>query len=660
MGVVYEVLDRQRGQRAALKTLKELSPEALYRFKQEFRCLADLSHPNLISFYELFSSGDEWFFTMELVDGVNLQESLAPPALGGKTTTESGEETETNVTSGLVTVVPDGPSEASPAAAAADMARPTMQCDPDRLRALLCQLAEGLNALHAGGILHRDLKPANVMVTRDNRVVILDFGISQSLIGGEDGQKESGVAGTADFMSPEQAMGGVLTEASDWYAFGVILFHALTGIMPFPGATSRDRLQEKRRGEALRPSEVCGQIPADLDELCAALLRKDPGKRLSGVEVLRTLGSSSALEAGRPAQQAVFVGRAIEQARMREALALAESGPVLLCVRGKSGLGKSALVHKFLEEAAESSGTVVLSGRCYEQESVPFKALDSLMDGLGRFMRRLSRLEAADLMPRDAGALAQMFPVLANVPAIANAPRRKTEGLDIVTVRKRAGLALRELFSRIRDRRRLVIAIDDLHWGDVDSATLIEQLMEPPDPPPLLLLCSYRSGQEESSQFLQLLQQSCAHCRRVDIDLNPLTAAEVLELSRLMDSSSTIAPGKAEAIARECGGNVFFVREVLGDPQLEKDASGSLDSMIWNRTQRLPAKTRRLLELVAVSGRPIPLWLALRAADLEDEGFAAYTALRGLHSEQQLSTKDLHVAMRKLGIDAAKSNPALS
>src|SRR5262245_10950607 len=221
MGVVYQAFDRERGTEVALKTLRSVDAAGIYRFKQEFRALTDISHPNLISLNELVSAGDTWFFTMELVDGMNL---LAYVREGADA---ASAETLTDVS---------GPNPvASAAASVARDARPLSAVDLGRLRHTMRQLAEGVYVLHQAGMLHRDIKPSNILVTREGRLVLLDFGLVAEMSSQRRPERGGPVVGTAAYMAPEQGAGMPLSEASDWYAVGVVLYQALTRRLPFVG-----------------------------------------------------------------------------------------------------------------------------------------------------------------------------------------------------------------------------------------------------------------------------------------------------------------------------------------------------------------------------------------------------------------------------------------
>ncbi|MGO9923411.1 MAG: protein kinase domain-containing protein, partial [Isosphaeraceae bacterium] len=379
----------------------------------------------------------------------------------------------------------------------------------DRLRDGLRQLAEGVAALHEAGWLHRDLKPSNVLVTPEGRVVILDFGLGAELErGGLHHTSSTSLLGTAAYMSPEQAAGRTVTPASDWYSVGVILYEALTGRLPFVGG-ALDMLMEKQRLDPTPPGKVMAELPDDLDELCSALLRRDFDARPQAADILRSLQSwtpgvrvpASPRNAARTPRH--LVGREHHLSVLSDAYcAMRQDGPVLVLVHGPSGVGKTALVERFLEALPADDGAVVLPGRCHAQESVPYKALDGVIDALGQALRRLSPVEVEAVLPRDFPYLCQVFPTLQLVEEGGGPRRRLQEIADPREQRKRCVAALRDLLGRLGDRRSLVVIIDDLHWGDQESASLLVDLLQPPNPPALLLIGCYRRADALSSPFL--------------------------------------------------------------------------------------------------------------------------------------------------------------
>jgi hypothetical protein len=580
MGVVYKARDRRRGDVVALKVLPKAEPERLARFKQEFRTLAGVAHPNLVTLHELVAADGYWFFTMELVPGGPFLDHVRGAG-------------------------------------------------PQGLRAALRQLAEGLSALHAAGKLHRDVKPSNVLVTPAGRVVLLDFGLSADLgPGGWHASTDPNVRGTVAYMSPEQAACQPLTPASDWYSVGVMLYEALTGTLPFRG-TAWQVLQDKQWQEPGWPADLPPDLPRDLAELCAELLRLDPGRRPDGAEVRRRLGAAPA---GGPAPPAStpFLGREPHLAALREAFAaLGRGRPQAVSVRGCSGMGKTALAQHFLDEAARTDGALVLAGRCYQQESVPYKAVDSLVDALSRHWRRLPRDRAAELLPRDVEPLARVFPVLDLVGAVAGAPRRAGEEIDPPLLRRRAFAALREVLARLGDRARLVLAVDDLQWGDSDSARLLLDLLRPPDPPRLLLLACYRSEDVETSPCLQALREGWkefgGELERRELAVGPLPPGEALALARALLGD---AKQPAEDVAYESQGCPFFIHELAQHAGAGlRDPATALDQVLWSRVERLPAEARALLEVVAVAGRPLGVAEVSAAAGLGSVPHAARTLL---------------------------------
>jgi len=631
MGVVYLVHDHERSAEVALKTIPSLTPSSLYRFKQEFRALAGLSHPNLAALYELFVDEDQhWFFTMEYVDGSDFLEAVEPAHNSSDRTSPTRLRDTPARAEDLPTAAIDENVPTSWNHAPAPSER---SCDFDRLRAVLRQVAGGLLSLHAAGMLHRDIKPSNVMVGRDGRVVILDFGLVLEMDGADELATDL-LAGTVAFMSPEQAAGRQLTNATDWYSLGVMVYRALTGVLPHPGRYSGEVLLAKQSVDPIAPRELHPEVPADLNDLCLRLLERDPARRLTGAELLVRLGATAPAPATPAVQTSTFVGRKAELRQLEEAWQDLRSGKTTVVeVSGKSGVGKSRLVRHFLSDLERRERPVILSGRCYEQESVPFKAMDSLIDGLSRYLRRLPAAQVEALLPREARRLTQLFPVLDRVEALSAAPGRAQGALDPMELRRRAFQALRELLGRIGDRQPLILSIDDLQWGDADSALLLTEVLRPPDAPALLLLVSYRAEYTERSTGLQTLFQELEKLEvtRRALPVGTLPEEDTRQLAQRLLGEARVSEEMIGTIVKESGGNAYFVRELAASSARGGDVPTGvehLDALVWKRVCGLASEARDLLEAIAVAGQPLQQRDAFQATGSRAWNVGALALLR--------------------------------
>jgi eukaryotic-like serine/threonine-protein kinase len=629
MGVVYEAYDRERDRRIAVKTLAHFTPSALYLFKQEFRTLANVLHRNLVRFHDLVASeSDGVFLTMELVSGVDFRKHVWR---------RDGQEPREEASPTVHSVRPSDPSEAHSGTVPVGRAswappdgRAQTPADIDRLRSALRQLAEGVHALHAAGKVHRDIKPSNVLVGSDGRLVLLDFGVAAEVRRRVDPRLlESNVVGTPVYMAPEQALDDPPSPGNDWYSVGVLLYEALVGKPPFVGDFD-DVVYRKAVLEAPAPRDLVDGVPDDLDALCRELLRSEPDKRPNGPRVLKRLGvtrtnhSPLPLTDVRPATS--LIGRSAELRALHRAYVSVRGGSgVVVCVQGASGMGKSALVQHFLDGLAARSNAVILQGCAYERESVAYKAVDGIVDALSRCLIALEQRGEELALPADVSALAHLFPVLRRFPAIAAMSSRPTE--DPHQLRERACRAFREILSRLSRLGPLLVHVDDVQWGDVDSARLLLDVMRPPDAPPVMLILGYRDGQEsDSSPFLGYWKKHAVEGLDVrDVPVEPLALDEARRVALdVLGSDDTDARRIADAIAQGCGGSAFFIEDLArsardqGERPESKDVLGStvatLDDIIGRRIQRVEAEPRDLLELVATHGRPIPMSILQRAA----------------------------------------------
>jgi eukaryotic-like serine/threonine-protein kinase len=247
MGEVYLADDLNLNRKVALKFLPDAftgDPERMARFEREAKLLATLNHPNIAAIYGLEEAEGKRFLVLELVEGETLAQRLSKGPL--------------------------------PVEEALEVCR---------------QIADGLEAAHEKGVIHRDLKPANVMITAEEKVKILDFGLAKALAGESqnvdasqsptltDAMTQRGVIlGTAAYMSPEQAKGKAVDKRADIWAFGCILFECLTGKRPFEGETITETLAAILKGEP-NWDALPATIPSNIRFVLRRCLEKDVNSR---------------------------------------------------------------------------------------------------------------------------------------------------------------------------------------------------------------------------------------------------------------------------------------------------------------------------------------------------------------------------------------------
>jgi serine/threonine protein kinase/prolyl-tRNA editing enzyme YbaK/EbsC (Cys-tRNA(Pro) deacylase) len=643
MGVVHQVRD-DRGVMLALKGLRDLRPRQILRIKNEFRALRDIQHPNLVRLGELFEDDGRWYFTMELIGGVDFLSWVSPGAAGidsgsmpmysaagprpqsSPGTWNTSEATDQN---GLL--LPEVASERAATGAwrdatisntddAESSARPVTAVDVRRLRAALRGVVEGLSALHRVGLVHRDIKPSNIRVESGGRVVLLDFGVVAAM-----DRPDHEVVGTRAYMAPEQVLGEA-TPAIDWYAVGVMLYRALTGRLPFDG--SPGGLRQRMHALPLLPTLLVRDIPQDLVVLCMRLLDPDPQTRAGEREVRAALvagddeATSAFIEAWQVGSGLPFVGREDELARLREIARRQRSTGAAraVVVTGASGIGKTAMVHQFLRAQGTSrDGALVLHGRCDPREVVPYNALDGIVDDLARAMADGLRVAQPPLA--GAGELTRLFPVLST--ALLGGSDAPVAALGRGVDRRIAALSLGELLGRTARTRPTVLFIDDLHWADHDSVALLGDVFGGETAPPLLLVATAR-GQADNLAAVQALQ--------ISVDEVALGGLEDTDVRHLI---AAVVPGDAQldarAVARDAGGHPMFVAELIrashGGP--ERSATSNLDQALWQRACRLGGAAHLLLATVVTAAAPLGVELALTAARLEgDDGARALGELR--------------------------------
>jgi serine/threonine protein kinase/predicted ATPase len=617
-GAVYEAIDNASGQRVALKELTSVGPGALFRFKQEFRALSDVHHPNLVSIKELIEQDGRWYIVMELVEGQDLLDFVR----------QGGDE---------------------------------QGFDEERLRQAFLGVAHGLEALHGYGILHRDLKPSNVRVTAEGRAVLLDFGLVTSVDSAGQSTHAAGM-GTALYMAPEQIEGSKLGTSADWYAFGTCLYEALTGRLPYEGELAMLVALDKTRRDPDPPSALVADLPDDLSALSMALLQRSPELRPLAAQVRSTLeglpwsgAAPSALSPLSHAPGRMFAGRQVEIEHLERALARTDEGTLrIVLVEGESGVGKSELIAEFLrQQHAREPNTLTLRARCYENEQVSYKAFDGCIDELANVLRRMGPV-ADTVMPVDAGLLAQLFPVLHDVPAIAKA-KRGNVAADPTARRLQAFAALAALLAALAEERPLILAIDDLQWADVESFRLLRALVEDARKPPILVLCTIRPRDELEPDILAQLEAVRAfQC----VDLIPIVGLprqQAEELAALLLGQGA-DPKWASVIASESRGHPLFLSELIHfSRSRDLGATGTLtlEAALKARVERLSKSARALLELVALAGRPhrVALFAEALGGEKLDEAVSVLLGAKLLRARRDQELGCFHDRIRHVTVE---------
>jgi eukaryotic-like serine/threonine-protein kinase len=237
MAVIYKAIDLALGRTVAVKALRPSltsDPSFLDRFRNEARSIANLTHPNIVTVYDVGSYGDTHYIVMEYVDGQDLKKIIR--------------------TEGALPV--------------------------DRALHLAIQICDGMGFAHRAGLVHADVKPQNILVTKEDVVKVTDFGIAQVLTDTTNpGEKQSVVWGSPHYFAPEQAKGERPTPASDVYAIGIVMFEMLTGRLPYMGATQQELALAHIRDQVPSVTDFNPSVPDNLSRIISKVMSKEPSAR---------------------------------------------------------------------------------------------------------------------------------------------------------------------------------------------------------------------------------------------------------------------------------------------------------------------------------------------------------------------------------------------
>jgi eukaryotic-like serine/threonine-protein kinase len=564
MGAVYRAYDRLTGSTIALKRVlsdldmnfDQTTPLNMrLNLSHEFRTLATLRHPNIISVLDYgFDRERQPFFTMNLL--------------------------------------PD-PQPVTLAAPHADTAQKTRW---------LIEMLQALAYLHRQGVIHRDLKPANVLVSND-QVQVLDFGLAQRGSLSPD-EAEDSTAGTLAYMSPEQLKSEPASVQSDLYAVGMMAYELFLGRYPFDTRSTTGLIRQ-----ILEVMPDIWMIKRNIGDVLHRLLAKSPAERYPNAdEAIAALCAATGFDIPHESaalresylQAAQFVGRREQLQTLTDALNTLTREPghgAAWLIGGESGTGKSRLMEE-LRIRGLVNGANVVRGQAQAGSSLPLQ--------VWREPARRLLLAAADrLSPLEIGILRELVP---DAAAVVGQTVPDVPPLEGDAQRNRLRDTVVKLFRLAATDQPVLLLLEDLQWAE-DSLAILNGVIRLTGEARLLMIGSFRD--DEAPTLPDQLPGATS------IKLPRLSDAEVAELSESMLGAGGRKPALLGFLQRESEGNAFFLVEImrtlaegagrLGDianmTLPAKVVAGGVQEVIRRRLARIPESARQLLRVAALIGR---------------------------------------------------------
>ncbi|PKB64098.1 MAG: hypothetical protein BZY80_04180 [SAR202 cluster bacterium Io17-Chloro-G2] len=504
---------------------------------------------------------------------------------------------------------------------------------------IAAETCRGLEFAHSRGIVHRDLKPGNVWLTSDGIAKIGDFGLAVAL----DRSRlttEGMMVGTVSYMPPEQAMGGDVTPRSDLYSLGAMLYEMVTGRPPFLGDDTVAIIGQHINTPPVAPTWHNSECPRAVEALILRMLSKDPAERPeSASDVLAALEALDLQDVGagfKPAPThgeehsldslagGVFVGRQQEMGDLKACLEDALSGRGrLVTLVGEPGIGKTRIAQE-LATYAGLRGAQVLWGRRYEEQGVPpywpwVQAIRSYVRDSDSEQLRLDMGSGAADIAEVVSDVKDRLPDLRPPPQAESPEQARFRLFDSITTFLKAA----------SQKRPLVLVLDDLHWADQPSLSLLQFVARELGGGRLLLVGTYRdvelNRQHPLAETLGELTRERLFQR---VLLRGLTQEDVAHFIE-MTSGSSAQMGLVESVYSQTEGNPLFVTEVVrllvqegvvGASRSDRDAPAGADSESWNvripegvrevigrRLNRLSQRCNETLTVASILGREFTL-----------------------------------------------------
>ncbi len=572
-GVVYRAKDALVGRPVALKVLRPTAEDATTEefrrnFLNEVRALGTLAHPNVATLYHVHALDDGgWMLELEFVDGTSFEAILAN---GGRL----------------------------PVADAVDLAR---------------GMGAGLRAAHAAGVVHGDVKPANVLRAKDGAVKLVDFGLARILATESVRRSSGGIAGTPHYIAPEIIEGGKHAPASDVWGLGATLYRALAGRLPFDGDTAAALFFRVLNAEPLPLPE---DVPAPLRALVLSCLSKRPESRPTLDDAFFAALDRRRAPRGEPLPATTttprpgdLVGRELEFAKLREALARTAAGAtVLMAVTGPAGIGKTRLTAA-LEQEARGRG---------------FRTVHAVVTSHEGVLRPLHRALVGTNGGRDAEARKPATPVEGSKPASSSRSGRPAVA-HVADLERR--------LTAFAAERAVLLVIEDLHRASAEDARLLGRLAARLEGGRVLLVVTERVPDLDATEGAAPRFETLLGERGERVDLGAMPRDELHRLLEEATGGGAPADLLERAVARS-GGNPLFAIHMLSHAVETRASSrrGGGDSrsgsavaepppllrdLMVRRLRSVPESLREVLDAAAVEGATFDADAIATALDIQ-------------------------------------------
>ncbi len=594
MGVVYQAQDMLLERPVAIKVVSSagLGSEGRARLLFEAQAAARLNHPNIVAIYDVGTADlpeqkeSSSYIVMELVEGRMLR------------------NVETHTVDQMVDITKD--------------------------------ICRALEAAHEQNIVHRDLKPENVAVTTSGTVKLMDFGLAR--ITGKTRLTQQGTfMGTVSYLAPEIILGQEASHSSDLYALGVMMYEMSTGRSPFEGGDLTAVLSQHLHAPVVPPGTYNESLPPALDDLIVRLLSKRPEDRPASAKDVRVIlerisftGQETSKWAVQPQLSRLVRGRLIGREKefgravqMWQKAAGGRGG--FLLISGEPGIGKTRIARE-LSTYVEISGGRTLIGYCYEGDRTPYGPIAQMVESSLKNGRGLNLPETvlADLLTLAPELRLQFSDMPLN------------ERLDPEAEQQRLFESIVTWFGALTREGQIMLVVDDIHWSDSGSLSLLRHLARRLERRQALILATYREVElDEGLPFQQMLNEISRERLATRIKLARLSKEHTGELLATLFSEE-IPPDFLDGIYRETEGNPFFIEEVckslvesgelyFEDGRWQRSEMAALEIpqgirvTIQSRLGKLSDNEQEVMQTAAMLGREFEYEMVAAVIDLNED-----------------------------------------